>query len=46
MLHGDDSERTRRFGFTELSTFGLLSSCERDWIVALLRALLAAGGSI
>ncbi|MGO9710888.1 MAG: RecQ family ATP-dependent DNA helicase [Polyangiaceae bacterium] len=43
MLHGDDGERTRRFGFTELSTFGILSTCERDWIVALLRALLAAG---
>jgi ATP-dependent DNA helicase RecQ len=43
MLHGDDGERARRFGFRELSTFGLLSSHDREWIVALLRALLAAG---
>jgi ATP-dependent DNA helicase RecQ len=43
MLHGDGGERTKRFGFTELSTFGLLASCEREWIVALLRSLLAAG---
>lgn len=43
MLHGDDGERTRRFGFHELSTFGLLSGHDREWIVALLRALLAAG---
>jgi ATP-dependent DNA helicase RecQ len=38
-----DGERTKRFGFTQLSTFGLLSAHDRDWIVALLRALLAAG---
>jgi ATP-dependent DNA helicase RecQ len=43
MLHGDGGERTRRFGFQDLSTFGLLSSHDREWIVALLRALLAAG---
>jgi ATP-dependent DNA helicase RecQ len=43
MLHGDDGDRTRRFGFHELSTFGLLSGHDREWIVALLRALLAAG---
>jgi ATP-dependent DNA helicase RecQ len=43
MLHGDDGERTRRFGFRELSTFAILSAHDRDWIVALLRALLAAG---
>jgi ATP-dependent DNA helicase RecQ len=43
MLHGDGGERTRRFGFDALSTFGLLSGHDRDWIVALLRALLAAG---
>jgi ATP-dependent DNA helicase RecQ len=43
MLHGDSGERTQRFGFTELSTFGLLSAQDRDWIVALLRAMLAAG---
>jgi ATP-dependent DNA helicase RecQ len=43
MLHGDGGERTRRFGFDGLSTFGLLSGHDREWIVALLRALLAAG---
>ena len=43
MLHGVDSERTRRFGFTQLSTFGLLSDRPREWTLALLRALLAAG---
>ena len=39
MLRGIDSERTRRFGFTELSTFGLLSDHSQAWTVALLRAL-------
>jgi ATP-dependent DNA helicase RecQ len=43
MLHGDENEKTRRFGFTELSTFGLLRDRSLPWIVALLRALLAAG---
>ena len=43
MLAGTDSERTRRFGFTELSTFGLLKDRQPAWILALLRALLAAG---
>ena len=43
MLRGTDSEKTRRFGFTSLSTFGLLKEHSADWIVAVLRALLAAG---
>jgi ATP-dependent DNA helicase RecQ len=43
MLAGTDSERTRRFGFTELSTFGLLGDRQPAWILALLRALLSAG---
>ncbi len=43
MLHGDDGERIRKFGFHQLSTFGLLADHDREWIVALLRALLAAG---
>jgi ATP-dependent DNA helicase RecQ len=43
MLAGTDTERTRRFGFTELSTFGLLKGHPPAWILALLRALLAAG---
>ena len=43
MLKGVDSEKTRKFGFTDLSTFGLLRDRSAEWIVALLRALLAAG---
>jgi ATP-dependent DNA helicase RecQ len=43
MLQGADSEKTRRFGFTRLSTFGLLSGRALEWIHALLRGLLAAG---
>jgi ATP-dependent DNA helicase RecQ len=43
MLTGTDSERTRRFGFTDLSTFGLLKNRPTPWVLALLRALLAAG---
>jgi ATP-dependent DNA helicase RecQ len=43
MVQGVDSERTRRFGFTELSTFGLLRDRSHAWVMAVLRALLAAG---
>jgi ATP-dependent DNA helicase RecQ len=43
MLAGVDAEKTRKFGFTRLSTFGILKERPRDWIVALLRAMLAAG---
>ncbi len=43
MLRGVDNPRTRRLGFTSLSTFGLLSAHSNEWLVALLRALLAAG---
>jgi len=43
MLRGVDSERTRRFGFTELSTFGLLRERSPNWVMDLLRALLTAG---
>jgi ATP-dependent DNA helicase RecQ len=43
MLRGVSSEKTKKFGFTELTTFGLLSDRSQDWTVALLRALLAAG---
>lgn len=43
MLHGTDNERTRRFGFTALSTFGLFKDRSQEWILALLRVLLAAG---
>jgi len=43
MLVGVDDERTRRFGFTRLSTFGLFTGERLEWVTALLRALLAAG---
>jgi ATP-dependent DNA helicase RecQ len=43
MLYGVDSERMRKFGFTQLSTFGILALHSHDWIIALLRGLLAAG---
>ena len=43
MLHGVDDERTRRFGFTGLSTFGLLRERSHPWVLDLLRGLLAAG---
>ena len=43
MLRGVDDERTRRFGFTELSTFGLLRDCALPWVMDLMRGLLAAG---
>jgi ATP-dependent DNA helicase RecQ len=43
MLHGSTNEKTERFGFTSLSTFGLFRDRSRGWILALLRALLAAG---
>jgi len=43
MLRGVDGERTRRFGFTELSTFGLLRERSHPWVMDLLRAMLTAG---
>jgi ATP-dependent DNA helicase RecQ len=43
MLCGVDDERTRRFGFTELSTFGLLRDRSATWVTDLMRGLLAAG---
>jgi ATP-dependent DNA helicase RecQ len=43
MLAGVDDEKTRRFGFTRLSTFGLFTGERVEWVTALLRALLAAG---
>lgn len=43
MLRGIDDERTRRFGFTELSTFGLLRDRTPTWVMDLMRGLLAAG---
>ncbi len=43
MLSGADTERTRRFGFTALSTFGLLKDRSNAFVLAVLRSLLAAG---
>jgi ATP-dependent DNA helicase RecQ len=43
MLRGIDGEKTRRFGFDGLSTFGLLRDKTQAWMMALFRALLAAG---
>lgn len=43
MLRGARTDKTERFGFTQLSTFGLMKDETADWISALLRALLAAG---
>ena len=43
MLRGVENEKTKKFGFTTLTTFGLLRDRSSEWIVAVLRALLAAG---
>jgi ATP-dependent DNA helicase RecQ len=43
MLRGDRTARVEKFGFDQLTTFGILSHRSQAWIVALLRALLAAG---
>ncbi len=43
MLRGVDSEKTRRFGFTDLSTFGLLRDRSQTWVMDVLRGLLTAG---
>ena len=36
MLRGVSTQRTERFGFTRLSTFGLLKDVPQDWVVAVL----------
>lgn len=43
MLRGVSTQRTERFGFTRLSTFGLLRDASQDWVVTVLRGLIAAG---
>jgi ATP-dependent DNA helicase RecQ len=43
MLRGVDNAKTERFGFTRLTTFGLLKDRSQEWVMALLRGLLAAG---
>jgi len=43
MLTGKDDDKTRKFGFTRLSTFGLFKGESPDWVMALLRGFIAAG---
>ena len=43
MLVGRSDPRVVRFGFDQLSTFALLKDEREDWVLALLRMLLAAG---
>lgn len=43
MLVGQKTARAERFGFTHLTTFGLLASHPHESVAALLRGLLAAG---
>ncbi|NOY92399.1 MAG: ATP-dependent DNA helicase RecQ [Deltaproteobacteria bacterium] len=43
MLHGKDTDKTRRLGLTRLSTFGLLPEHKPDFLLALLRRLVTAG---
>src|SRR5690606_18450967 len=42
-LHGDDNQRVRQLGLSELSTHGILKDHPLPWITALLRRLLTAG---
>lgn len=42
-LAGKDTARLRKLGLLELSTHGLLSDHDKDWVLALLRRLLTAG---
>ncbi|MCS6901688.1 MAG: ATP-dependent DNA helicase RecQ [Myxococcales bacterium] len=43
MLRGIENERTIRFGFNQLTTFGLLREMNHDEVMAVLRAAVAAG---
>ncbi len=43
MLRGQKSERLSRFGFDQLSTFGLLATMSHDEVMSVLRAAIAAG---
>lgn len=43
MLAGAESARLQRFRLHQLTTFGLLSSYSRDWIIVLLRRCITAG---
>jgi len=43
MLRGQPTSKVQKFGMRELSTFGLLKEYDAESMMALLRALLAAG---
>jgi ATP-dependent DNA helicase RecQ len=43
MLRGVQGERIARFGFDQLTTFGILSELNHDEVMAALRAAVAAG---
>jgi len=43
MLRGDETERVRRLGHDQLTTYGLLRDRSKAWVVALLRRLVTAG---
>jgi ATP-dependent DNA helicase RecQ len=43
MLRGVNNPRTERFGFTRMTTFGLLKEHPQEWVLAVLRGTLAAG---
>jgi ATP-dependent DNA helicase RecQ len=43
MLRGEQTDRVERFGFDQLTTYGVLRHRTQAFVVALLRALLAAG---
>jgi ATP-dependent DNA helicase RecQ len=43
MLRGEQTDRVERFGFDQLTTYGVLRHRSQSFVVALLRALLAAG---
>lgn len=43
MLVGKEDARVQRFGFTTLSTFGILRGEDEGWVLAVLRVMLAAG---
>jgi len=43
MLVGKDDARVQRFGFTDLSTFGVLRGEDEGWVLSVLRVMLAAG---
>lgn len=43
MLKGKTTEKLRRMGLDQLSTYGLLAERELAWILALLRRLISAG---